>query len=63
MLRQIRREIAHRNLLTRAVAVITGMSKDTVGAALRGASTTRRATVNLLYSMLVLERDRGATKL
>ncbi|WP_146202809.1 hypothetical protein [Deinococcus irradiatisoli] len=62
MLSEIRSEVSHRNLSARALARITGMHKKTVGDALKGVESTRLSTVTLLYSKLILERDRHATE-
>ena len=62
MLTQVRREVSHRNLSTRALSRMTGMHQKTVSAALRGVDTTRSATITLLYCKLILERDTHTTE-
>ena len=62
MLDLIRGEVSHRNLSLRDLARMTGMSRNTIGDALNGSSTTRESTVTLLYFKVILERDRNATE-
>ena len=54
-------EVARLGLSARGIAQQTGLHKNTVSKVLKKETTVRPATVNFLYTWLILKRDRGDT--